>query len=228
MATEVRRVSSNSGASAGGHRKRDRYGEARTYLRNSDPVLAKLIDEHPQFDPRSWMEQLPKMDAFGTLLFQIVGQQLSVSATRAILARMEALFDGRLPEPQDVVDADPDQLHGVGLSRRKVETIRTLAQWFAADAHRGESLVDSSDEEIEAALTTIPGIGPWAVSGFLMIALDRPDVFPSGDLALRRAVQGLYGLDHMPSTKEILEIADRWRPYRTLAASYLFASEYES
>jgi DNA-3-methyladenine glycosylase II len=173
------------------------------------------------------VEQLPKMDAFGALLFQIVGQQLSVSATRAILARLQALFGGRLPEPQEVLDTDPEQIHGVGLSRRKVETIRTLAEWFAADKRREESLVDSSDEEIEAALTTIPGIGPWTVSGFLMIALDRPDVFPSGDLALRRAVKRLYGLDHMPSTKELLEIADRWRPYRTLAASYLFASEYD-
>jgi DNA-3-methyladenine glycosylase II len=87
--------------------------------------------------------------------------------------------------------------------------------------------VDSSDEEIEATLTAIPGIGPWTVSGFLMIALDRPDVFPSGDLALRRAIKRLYDLDHMPSTEEILQIADHWRPYRTLAASYLFASEYE-
>jgi DNA-3-methyladenine glycosylase II len=120
MAAEERHVSASARASAKRHGKTDRYAAARTYLRKSDPVLAKLIDERPEFDPRSWMEHLPKMDAFGALLFQIVGQQLSVSATRAIVARLEALFGGRLPEPQQVLETDLEQLHSVGLSRRKV------------------------------------------------------------------------------------------------------------
>jgi DNA-3-methyladenine glycosylase II len=204
----------------------DRYAAARKYLRNSDPVLAGLIDKNPEFDPRAWMARLPKMDAFGALLFQIVGQQLSVSATRAILNRVEAVFGGRLPRPQEFLDAGPEAIRGAGLSRRKVETLRTLAQRFA-DGELGEQdLLQSSDEEIEAKLTAIPGIGPWTVRGFLLIALDRPDVFPSGDLALRRAVRRLYGLDQLPTEEEMLRIAERWRPYRSLAAGYLFASEY--
>jgi DNA-3-methyladenine glycosylase II len=205
-----------------------RYGAARTHLREADPVLARLIEEHPEFDPRAWMSQLPKMDAFGVLLFQIVGQQLSVSATRAILARVEALFGGRLPGPQQILDADPEAIRGAGLSRRKVETLRLLAQRFASGELGDDAFQQSSDEEIEAKLTAIPGIGPWTVHGFLIVALDRPDVFPSGDLALRRAVKRLYGLDEMPSEEEMLRIAERWRPYRSLAAAYIFASEYEA
>jgi DNA-3-methyladenine glycosylase II len=206
----------------------DRYAAAREHLRDADPVLARLIDKNPSFDPRAWMAQLPKMDSYGALVFQIVGQQLSVRSTRAILARLEALFAGRLPEPREVVDADPEELRRVGMSRRKVETLRALAERFTTGELSEETFAQSSDEEIEAALTAIPGIGPWTVHGFLIIALDRPDVVLAGDLALRRAIRNVYGLDHMPTEPEVLEIAERWRPYRSLAVTYLFASEFKT
>jgi DNA-3-methyladenine glycosylase II len=212
----------------GGESLPDRYAAARSYLRQADPVLGKLIDEHPDFDPRRWMEQLPKMNAFGALLFQVVGQQLSVSSTRAILGRLEALFGGRLPQPQELLDTDPEAVRGAGLSHRKVETLRTLAERFVVDGLGEESFLNSSDEEIESKLTAIPGIGPWTVRGFLMIALDRPDVFPSGDLALRRAAMRLYDLHRLPTEQELLDIAEHWRPYRSLAAGYLFLLEFEA
>jgi DNA-3-methyladenine glycosylase II len=206
----------------------DRLAAARAHLGDADPVMAALIDKHPDFDPRAWMKQLPAMDPYGALLFQIIGQQLSVASTRAILGRMEALFGGRLPEPQDIVDADPERLRGAGLSRRKVETLRVLAERFAAGDFSDEFFRRSSDEEILTALTAIPGIGPWTVQGFLIIALDRDDVILQGDLALRRAVRRAYGLDQLPSEEQMLEIAQPWRPYRSLAVMYLFASEYET
>jgi DNA-3-methyladenine glycosylase II len=84
-----------------------------------------------------------------------------------------------------------------------------------------------ADAEIEAVLTEVPGIGPWTAHGFLIVALDRPDVFLSGDVALRRAIERAYGFDHLPTEDEMVELAERWRPYRSLAVSYLFASEYE-
>jgi DNA-3-methyladenine glycosylase II len=84
-----------------------------------------------------------------------------------------------------------------------------------------------SDEEIEAALTAIPGISPWTVHGFLIIALDRPDVVLGGDLTIRRALKKVYGLDHMPTEQEMLQIAERWRSYRSLVVYYLFASEWQ-
>jgi 3-methyladenine DNA glycosylase/8-oxoguanine DNA glycosylase len=81
--------------------------QARSYPRNADPVLARLIDDRPGFDPRAWMAQLPPMDLFGALLFQVTGQQLSVAATRRTLARIEDLFDGHLPAPTELLAADP-------------------------------------------------------------------------------------------------------------------------
>ena len=206
----------------------DRYAEARAHLRQADPRLGELIDEHPDFDPRRWMERLPAMNAFGALLFQVVGQQLSVASTRAILGRIEALFGGRLPEPQELLDTDPEAIRAAGLSHRKVETLRSLAERFVVDGLGEETFLNGSDAEIEATLTAIPGIGPWTVRGFLMIALDRPDVFPSGDLALRRAAMHLYGLSKLPTEQELLDMAERWRPYRSLAAGYLFLSEFDS
>ena len=77
--------------------------QARSYLRNADPVLARLIDDRPDFDPRAWLAQLPPMDLYGALLFQVVGQQLSVAATRRILARIQALFGGHLPSPAELL-----------------------------------------------------------------------------------------------------------------------------
>jgi DNA-3-methyladenine glycosylase II len=114
------------------------------------------------------------------------------------------------------------------MSRRKARTLRTLAERFVSGELSDQTFLQSSDEEIEAALTAIPGIGPWTVHGFLIIALDRPDVVLAGDVALRRAVGRVYGLDHMPTEQEVLQIADHWRPYRSLAVSYLFASEFDA
>lgn len=204
----------------------DRYAEARNHLRSADPVIASLIDRYPDLNPREWLEQLPKLDAYGALVFQIIGQQLSVASTRAILGRLEALFGGHIPEPEEVVAADPELIQRSGLSRRKVETLRALAQRFASGEFSDEFFQRSSDEQIEAALTLVPGVGPWTVRGFLIIALDRPDVILVGDLALRRTVQREYGLDQLPSDQQMLQIAEPWRPYRSLAVMYLFASEY--
>jgi DNA-3-methyladenine glycosylase II len=84
-----------------------------------------------------------------------------------------------------------------------------------------------TDAEVESALTEVLGIGPWTARGFLIVALDCPDVLLTGDLALRRAVERAYGFDHLPTDAEMLQPAERWRPYRSLAVSYLFASEYD-
>jgi len=205
----------------------ERLAQARGHLRAADPVLARLIDAHPDFDPRVWLKALPRLDAYGALVFQVIGQQLSVRATRAILRRLEDIF-GQVPEPAQILETDASVLREAGLSWRKVATLRALAERFAAGELDDALLTRSSDEEIQALLTSTSGIGPWTVQGFLMIALDRPDVVLPGDLALRRAIMSLYGLDHMPSEAEVLQIAEPWRPHRSLAVGYLFASEFEA
>jgi DNA-3-methyladenine glycosylase II len=201
--------------------------KARAFLRKADPVLGRIIDAHPDFRPRAWLDELPPLDAFGALIFGVAGQQLSVRATRAIVSRLEAHFGGRLPSPAELLAADPQVPRASGLSTRKGETLRALAERFVDGRLGDAALSRMTDDEVVAALTQVPGIGTWTALGFLLVALDRPDVFLSGDLALRRAIQRVYGLDHTPTGDEMVELAERWRPYRSLAVSYLFASEYD-
>jgi DNA-3-methyladenine glycosylase II len=201
--------------------------QARSYLRDADPVLARLIDERPAFDPRAWLAQLPAMDLYGALLFQVTGQQLSVASTRRILARIEALFGDRLPAPAELLAVDPGQLRAAGLSWRKISTLRDLAERLTDGRLDADVLSGLPDDELLAQLTAIPGIGPWTVQGALLIALGREDVVLPGDLALRKAVQAAYQLDHLPSQQEVLDIAAKWRPYRSLATSYLFSAAFE-
>jgi len=186
--------------------------QARSYLRDADPVLARLIEDRPDFDPRAWLTQLPPMDLYGALLFQVVGQQLSVPATRRTLARIQALFDGHLPAPAELLAVDPAQLRQAGLSWRKIGTLRDLAQRLTDGRLDQDALSALPDDELMAELTAIPGIGPWTVQGALLIALQREDVVLPGDLALRKAIQAAYRLDHLPSQQEVLAIAESWRP----------------
>jgi DNA-3-methyladenine glycosylase II len=200
---------------------------AREFLCRADPVLRQLIDARPNFHPRAWLQELPPLDAFGTLIFQVVGQQLSVSATRTIVSRLQQRFGGRMPSPQELLAVDPQELRASGMSNRKGATLRALAERFVDGELSDDSLARMTDQEIETALTDVAGIGPWTAHGFLLVALDRPDVLLSGDLALRRAVQRAYGFDHRLTEDEMLRVAERWRPHRSLAVSYLFASELE-
>jgi DNA-3-methyladenine glycosylase II len=210
-------------------RKRAKIADpkAREFLRNADPVLARLIDTRPDFRPRAWMDDLPPLDAFATLVFQVAGQQLSVASTRAIISHLQERFEGHMPSAAELLAADPKLLRESGFSARKSDTLRALAQRFVDGILSEKSFPAMTDQEIEAALTDVPGIGPWTARGFLLIALDRPDVFLSGDLALRRTIQREYAFDHLPTDEELVELSNQWRPYRSLAVSYLFGSEYD-
>ncbi|MGE5291703.1 MAG: DNA-3-methyladenine glycosylase family protein [Micromonosporaceae bacterium] len=205
----------------------ERLRQARSHLHRADPVLARLIDDRPGFDPRAWMARLPPMDLYGALVFQVTGQQLSVQATRRTLARIQAIFGGHLPSPAELLRADPGELRRAGLSGRKITTLRDLAERLSDGRLNLDVLSSLPDEQLIAELTTIPGIGPWTVQGALIIALQREDVVLPGDLALRKAVQAAYQLDHLPAPDEVLAIAERWRPYRSLATSYLFSAAFE-
>ena len=202
---------------------------ARSHLRNADPVLARVIDERPAFDPQeSFRARLPRMDLFGALLFQVTGQQLSVAATRRTIARIQELFGDHLPSPAELLSVEPGKLREAGLSWRKIGTLRDLAARLEDGRLSQDVLSGLPDDELLAELTKIPGIGPWTVQGAMLIALGREDVVLPGDLALRKAVQAAYDLDHLPPQEEVLAIAEKWRPYRSLATSYLFSAAFES
>src|ERR1700729_414116 len=130
--------------------------EAREFLRHADPVLARLIDAQPDFHPRAWLDELPPLDAFGTLIFQVVGQQLSVRATRTIVSRLQQRFGGHLPSPAEVLAATPQDLRASGMSGRKGETLRALAQQSADGRLRVDALSPKADAEVESTLTEVP------------------------------------------------------------------------
>jgi DNA-3-methyladenine glycosylase II len=200
---------------------------ARTHLRQADPVLARIIDRHPNFDPRAWLEELPPMDLFGAALFQVTGQQLSVAATRRTIGRIETLFDGHLPSPAELLAVEPSQLRAAGLSRRKVDTLRDLAERLVDGRLDQDTLAALPDHDFISVLTEISGIGPWTAQGVLLVALRREDVVLPGDLALRKAIRDAYQLDGLPSEQEVIDIAEKWRPFRSLATSYLFSSAFD-
>ncbi len=149
-------------------------------------------------------------------------------ATGRALGRLQDLFGGQLPSPARLLTADPADLHKAGLSWRKVTTLRAVAARFVDGSLNGDDPRKMSDDDILERLTATPGIGPWTVHGFLIIALDRADVVLPGDLALRKAIQHTYQLGHLPSQQEVLQIAEPWRPYRSLATAYLFQAAFEA
>jgi DNA-3-methyladenine glycosylase II len=198
------------------------------FLRAADSVLAQLIDDRPHFDPDAFMRRLPAMDLFGALVFQVIGQQISVIAATAIFARLTDRFGGRVPDPGELAAVDPGALRGLGLSRRKAATVLDLAQRFSDGRLSETELRQLPDQEVIRRLTEVKGIGAWTVQGALLIALQRPDIIRTDDLALRHAIKASYGLDHLPDPAEVADLAQHWRPYRSLASSLLLAAARSS
>jgi DNA-3-methyladenine glycosylase II len=164
-------------------------------------------------------------DHYGALVRAIVGQQLSVSAARAIYGRLTARFSDRPPTPQEILADEPEELRAAaGLSRAKVGYLRSLAEHVISGELELERLEDLSDEDVIAELTAVKGLGVWSAHMFLMFHLERPDVLPVGDLGIRRAIERAYALDSLPEAPAIEKIAAPWRPHRTLASRYLWRS----
>jgi DNA-3-methyladenine glycosylase II len=197
------------------------------WLHAADPVLARLIDDHPDFDPGVWIRKLPAMGLFGALVFQIIGQQISVTAATAIFTRLTERF-GRVPDAGELAAVDQETLRGLGLSWRKAATVLDLARRFRDGRLSETELRELPDHEVISRLTEVKGIGAWTVQGALLIALRRPDLIRTDDLALRRSIQAHYGLDHLPAPAEVADLAKRWRPYRSLASSLLLSAATSS
>ncbi len=194
------------------------------WLHAADPVLARVIDERPDFDPDVWVRRLAAMGLFGALVFQIIGQQISVIAATAISVRLTERFGGRVPDAGELAAVDQGTLRSLGLSRRKAATVLDLAQRFSDGRLSEAELRELPDQEVIRRLTEVKGIGAWTVQGALLIALQRPDVIRPDDLALRRSIQARYGLADLPDPAEVADIAWPWRPYRSLASSLLLAA----
>ena len=192
-------------------------------LRDADPVMARLIDEHEVVVRRDLRRDRPG-DAYGALLRSIVGQQLSTKAASTIYGRMLDIFGGHAPTPRQLLAADPDQIRAAGLSRPKIAYLRDLAQHVEDGTLELDRLDELPDEEVSAQLTAIKGLGQWTADMFLMFHLRRPDVLPVGDQGIRRAVQVQYRMRKLPDPKRLEKLARPWRPHRTLACLYLWSS----
>ena len=192
-------------------------------LREADPVMARLVEEHGAVVRRDLKRERPG-DAYGALLRSIVGQQLSTKAARTIYGRMTELFGGHAPTPKQLLAADPDDIRAAGLSRPKIAYLRDLALHVEEGTLELERLPELSDEEVTAQLTAIKGLGQWTADMFLMFHLGRPDILPVGDQGIRRAAQIEYRMRKLPDPKRLEKLARPWRPYRTLACLYLWSS----
>ncbi len=194
------------------------------HLKRSDPVMAELIEAVGKLpDPRAGRPDSD--DHYGALVRAIVGQQLSVHAARAIYTRLIDRFGGRPPTPAEILADDPEELRAAaGLSHAKVGFLRSLAEHVIGGELELSRLDQLGDDEVLAELVAVKGLGAWTAQMFLMFHLERPDVLPVGDLGIRRAIERAYGLDGLPAAAAIEQIAQPWRPYRTLACRYLWRS----
>jgi DNA-3-methyladenine glycosylase II len=198
------------------------YTKARRHLMRSDPRLGAVIKKIGSCQlGQNGRQQAP----FVALAYSIASQQLSVKAADTIFKRFCDLFPPDcVPDPVKLVALSPDAIRAVGFSRSKVSFLQDLAARVVDQRLRLDLLHQLSDDEVMETLTAVKGIGRWTAEVFLVFRLDRMDVFPADDLGLVKAVQQLYGLRKRPSRERLMKIAEPWRPYRSVAAWYLWRS----
>jgi DNA-3-methyladenine glycosylase II len=167
----------------------------------------------------------PHPDGFAVLARSIISQQISTKAAQSISGRLVALCGRKGLKAKRIAELNDEQLRGCGISSNKLLSLRSLSEHFLTDKKLRGGLEALSDEEVHEHLIAIRGIGPWTVQMFLIFSLGRLDVLPVADLGLRAAVQQLFAMEEMPAGQVITELAEPWRPYRTVATWYLWRSK---
>jgi DNA-3-methyladenine glycosylase II len=188
------------------------------HLKKSDPILSGVIE---RVGPFRMQFREPE---FETLVRSIVYQQLSGKVAAVIFGRLLDLVpDGKLT-PAAILKLRPQRMRRAGLSGQKTAYIRDLARKTAAGVLDFSGIPGMSDDEVIEALTQVKGIGVWTAHMFLMFALRRPDILPTGDLGIRMAIRKAYALEELPRPDDMVRIAECWQPYRSVAAWYLWRS----
>ena len=191
--------------------------EATLALKILDPELVTLLDS---FEIEDWT---PETNYFKSLTRTIIYQQLSGKAASTISNRFISLYHGKnYPTPADILNTDHDILRSVGLSNAKAKYIKNISRAFLDGTVDHKNLGKLSDEEIMEQLIAIKGVGPWTAQMFLMFTLNRPDVFPAGDLGVQKGFQQYFKLKKLPSPKIMEKRAKKWKPYRTVASLYFW------
>lgn len=159
------------------------------------------------------------------LYSSIISQQLSTKAADAIYTRFLDYFDGSTPSPEKLIDTDKDTLRSLGLSNAKTKYLQNVASYFKDNNKQVQNWESKTDEEVVKELTTIKGVGVWTVQMVLLFCLARRDVFPILDLGVRNCMIDLYQVkgEKKAVNKELLKIAEKWKPYRSIASLYLWA-----
>ncbi|MDR1529717.1 MAG: DNA-3-methyladenine glycosylase 2 family protein [Burkholderiales bacterium] len=200
------------------------WDKAIRILARRDPVMRRLVRAYPEFHLRR------RSDAFTTLARAIVGQQISVKAAEAVWRKFVIAVEpenaGKVfPKllPAAVAATDDETLRMVGLSRQKAEYVRDLARHFAEGRLKPRSWKKLDDETLITALSSVKGIGRWSAEMFLIFHELRADVFPVADLGLQRALRLFYP-EQCDDVTSMRNIAENWRPYRSVATWYLWRS----
>jgi DNA-3-methyladenine glycosylase II len=196
------------------------YTKARRLLARRDPVIGELIRRHGSCG----LARAQHTDPFKALIRAIVSQQLSTRAAATIFARFEALFESGFPAATEVRGMSDARLRACGLSSQKLGYLRDLCRRVEDGSLPLGALDRLSDDQVIDALTQVKGIGRWTAEMFLMFRLHRPDVLPVGDLGIVKAVQKNYGLRKTPTPDRLVRLGESWRPYRSVACWYLWAS----
>ena len=191
---------------------------ARRHLRKADPVLRGLIDRVGPFTLKT------QRSRFRMLVRSIVSQQISTAAARSIRARLEQLVAPEPLTPENMSRLTLAQMRSAGISPQKASYLMDLAERVASGRTRLTGMARMTDEEIIEELTQIRGIGRWTAQMFLIFCLGRLDVFPHDDLGVRKAIRDLYKLAEMPDKIKSHAIAERWRPYASVASWYCWRS----
>ncbi|SDM38960.1 DNA-3-methyladenine glycosylase II [Halogranum gelatinilyticum] len=176
----------------------------------------RTTDLEPLVETYGELHLDPSDDLFQRLVVSVVNQLISTEAAKTIRGR---LFDRFEVTPAGILAADADALREVGLSGQKVEYVKNVARWFDEQDVTRDRFTDMTDSEVVADLTEITGIGDWTAEMFLMFGLGREDVFPVGDLAVRRGMEQLFG---EMTRGEMRTRAEPWAPYRSYAALYIW------
>ncbi|TSC77396.1 MAG: DNA-3-methyladenine glycosylase II [Parcubacteria group bacterium Gr01-1014_33] len=189
------------------------------HLQTADPILGQVIAKI------TLASRKPNRDYFYVLAREIMRQQLSGASADAIENRFCALFgSGGFPLPKKILAMPDEKIRSAGLSYPKVKYIKCLAKAVLDNTLDLDRISACSDEKVIVSLTQVKGIGRWTAEMFLMFALNRPDVFSYGDQGLKNAMRRLYKMRNHPTQKRAAQISNRWKPHRTLACRYLWAS----
>ncbi len=191
--------------------------ESTNKLAEIDPRFSRLIAEfgYPAFKREN--------NYFEALVRNIIYQQLSGKAAQTIYNRFLALFNTtQYPSPDEILITPFENLRGAGLSNQKVTYILDLSKKYVDGTLQLDELDGKSNKEVSAQLIQVKGIGQWTADMFLMFTLNREDVFPLGDLGVKKGVAIIENLPELPTEKHMAEISEKWQPYRTIAAWYMW------